>query len=211
MKCIICEQRKAKRYCPAKRTYICSVCCGEKRGVEIDCPLDCPYFVEGQSYQQTKVTRQRVKKEGVQSYIRRAELYNRNPELFAQIETVLVDFFRRYNIKDEDLTTALDLVVKTLDTEKKGIFYEHKAELKIVNELSGQLLAVIRAFKDRAEVGQGRISIDYAIEVFQEFLKEVKFYREIETNPQTYLIHISRYHPDKAVESQSSGGLIITP
>lgn len=211
MKCILCEKRKAKRYCPAKRASICPVCCGEKRGIEINCPLDCPYYVEGQRYQQTKVMRQRIKREGVQSYIRRAELYNKNPEIFVGIEAVFVDFFRRYNIKDEDLITALELIIKTLDTEKKGIFYEYKTESRIVNELSERLLGVIREYKDGAQVGQGRITVDYAKEVVEEFLKEVRFYMEMDSNPQAYLIHVSRYHPEGALETQTGGGLIVLP
>jgi len=187
------------------------VCCGEKRGIEINCPLDCPYYVEGQRYQQTKVMRQRVKREGVQSYIRRAELYNKNPEIFARMEAVFVDFFRRYNIKDGDLTTALELIIKTLDTEKKGIFYEYKAGTRIVNELSERLLDVIREYKDGAQVGQGGITVDYAKEVVEEFLKEANFYMEMDSGPQTYLIHVSRYHPEKATETPSGGALIISP
>ena len=54
MKCELCDKRKPKRYCPAKRTSICPVCCGEKRGVEINCPLDCQYYVEGTKTPSTK-------------------------------------------------------------------------------------------------------------------------------------------------------------
>lgn len=212
MKCILCEQRKAKRYCPAKRGQICAVCCGEKRGVEINCPLDCPYYIEGQKYQQEKITRQRVRKEGVQSYIRRAELYNKNPEIFAKIELVLVGLFRTDGrLKNEEVASALELVIKTLDTEKKGIFYDYRSESRVVNEIGGRVLAVIREHKDSPELRQGRITIDYAKEVVEEFLKEIKFYMEMDSNPQSYLVHISRYHPERSETTQSGESLIISP
>ena len=211
MKCILCEQRKAKRYCPAKKTQICPVCCGEKRGVEINCPLDCPYFVEGQKYQQDKITKQRIKKEGFQLYIRRAELYNKNPQIFADLELAFVDLFRARNIKDEDLVSALELVIKTLETEKKGILYEYRADDRIINEITGHVLQVLRQRKDTPELRQNRITVDYAKDVVEEFLKEAKFYMEMDSNPQSYLIHISRYHPEKAQTSQRGGSLIIAP
>jgi hypothetical protein len=212
MKCILCEQRKAKRYCPAKRVQICAVCCGEKRGVEINCTLDCPYYVEGQKYQQEKITRQRVRKEGVQSYIRRAELYNKNPEIFAKIEFLLVGSFRTDGkLKNEEVASALELVIKTLDTEKKGILYDYRSENRVVNEIAGWVLAAVREHKDLPELRQGRITLDYAKEVVEEFLKEVKFYMEMDPNPQSYLIHISRYHPERSGTTQSSGSLIIPP
>lgn len=212
MKCILCEQRKARRYCPAKRGQICAVCCGEKRGVEINCPLDCPYYAEGQKYQQEKITRQRVKKEGVQSYIRRAELYNKNPEIFAKIELVLVGLFRMDGkLKDKEVASALELVIKTLDTEKGGIFYDHRSESRVINEIARRVLVVIREHKDSPELRRGRITLDYAKEVVEEFLKEIKFYIELDSNPQSYLIHISRYHPESGKTTQSSGSLIILP
>ena len=212
MKCIICEQRKAKRYCPAKRRSICPVCCGEKRGVEINCPLDCPYYVEGQKYQQEKITKQRLKKEGVQPYIRRAELYNKNPEIFAKIELALATLFRMDGkLTNAEVAEALELVIKTLDTEKKGILYEYRSENRIVNELSGRVLDILREYTDRAQVGRGRVSLDYARDVVEEFLKEIRFYIEMDSNPQSYLIHVSRYHPEKSGATQGGGSLIMSP
>lgn len=212
MKCIICEQRKAKRYCPAKRRSICPVCCGEKRGVEINCPLDCPYYVEGQKYQQEKITRQRLKKEGAQPYIRRAELYNKNPEIFAKIELALATLFRMDGkLTNGEVAEALELVIKTLDTEKKGILYEYRSENRIVNELSGRVLDILREYTDRTQVGQGRVSLDYARDVVEEFLKEIRFYIEMDSNPQSYLIHVSRYHPEKSGATQGGGSLIMSP
>lgn len=210
MKCILCDQRKAKRYCPAKKRQICPQCCGEKRGVEINCPLDCPYFVDGQRYQQDKITKLRIKKEGYKPYFRRAELYNQNPEIFAKIEIVIASSFRADNkLKNEEVAKALELAVKTLDTEKKGILYQYRDESRIVDELSGKFLAVITEFKDSPELRQNRITVEYAREVLDEFLREIKFYIEADTNPQSYLIHISRYHPEKVETTKTAASPII--
>jgi hypothetical protein len=73
------------------------------------------------------------------------------------------------------------------------------------------VLAVLREYKDTPGLRQKRITTDYAKEVVEEFLKEVKFYVELDSNPQSYLTHISRYHPERAKAAKSGGPLIIPP
>lgn len=210
MKCILCRKRKAKRYCPAKRGSICAICCGEKRGVEIECPLDCPFYIDGQKYQQEKVSRQRLRKEGVGSFIKRAELYKKAPHFFAEIELAFVNVFRtKKDLKNHDLTEALELVLKTLETEQKGVLYDYRSENSFANEIADQVIKIIRKNKDSVEFGRDRISINYASEIIKEFQKEANFYIEKESNPQSYFIHILRHHPKKSGPHQDSGRIII--
>lgn len=212
MKCILCRERKAKRYCPAKRGSICAVCCGEKRGVEIDCPLDCPFYIEGLKYQQEKVSRQRLRKEGVGSYVKRAELYKKNPQVFAKIEIAIANMFRaNKKLTNQDLAEALGLLLKTLETEKKGVIYDYRSDNSFANEISDQVIKIIRGNEDSVEFSRYSISIDFAKEIVQEFLKEVNFYIENESNPTSYLIHILRYHPQQSGSQRDSGRIIITP
>jgi len=46
VKRIVCEfcGKRAKRYCPAVEANICPLCCGMKRGTEIECTADCRFF-----------------------------------------------------------------------------------------------------------------------------------------------------------------------
>ncbi|MBW2261105.1 MAG: hypothetical protein JRG91_03950 [Deltaproteobacteria bacterium] len=44
-KCASCGARKGKRECPALGAGICAACCGQKRGVQIDCPDECGFYV----------------------------------------------------------------------------------------------------------------------------------------------------------------------
>lgn len=46
MKKMVCEfcGKRAKRYCPAVKANICPLCCGMKRGTEIECTADCRFF-----------------------------------------------------------------------------------------------------------------------------------------------------------------------
>jgi len=54
-KCAYCHERKGKRACPALHGEICTSCCGEHRGKEIRCPLDCVYFTPHEAYQRERV------------------------------------------------------------------------------------------------------------------------------------------------------------
>ena len=212
MKCILCEKRKPKRYCPAKRTSICPVCCGEKRGVEINCPLDCPYFVEGQKHHQQKMLHQRIKKEGVQSYVRKAELYKHNPELFARLEKGFVSIFRAdKSLTNSDLVSGLDLAKKTLETEKKGFIYQHQSGNEYADEISNHVLSIVSEYKDNPDVGPKRITLDFGIMVIGEFLGEARFYMENDSNPKSYLTHLMRYHPEEEAPALAESKLIITP
>ncbi len=213
MKCILCEKRKPKRYCPAKKASICPVCCGEKRGVTINCPLDCQYYVEGQKHHQQKIMHQRIKKEGTRSYARKAELFKHNPELFAHLEKGFVTIFRSdKSLTNKDLVSGLDLAYKTLETEKKGVIYQHQSGNKYADEISDHVLGIVSQFKDSPELGPNRITLDFGVMVIKEFLDEARFYMENDENPKSYLIHLMRYHPEEeAPSAQSESKLIITP
>ncbi len=96
-----------------------------------------------------KIMHQRIRKEGAGTYVRRAELYGRNPEIFASLEMTFARAFRENNeIKNEDLVKALELLNKTLETEKKGFIYQHQGDNSYANVISESMLSVISEYKD---------------------------------------------------------------
>jgi hypothetical protein len=54
-KCSRCNNRKAKRYCPALDESICSLCCGQVREKEVHCPTTCPFLSKHKSYQEKRI------------------------------------------------------------------------------------------------------------------------------------------------------------
>lgn len=211
MKCIICGKGKAKRFCPAKNSNICPKCCGEKRGIEINCPLDCEYFVEGQRNHQQKITKLRLQKEGTKSYVKRAELYSKNPEIFALIEIAIAGNFRtNKKLNNRDLLRGVEQALKTVETEVKGIYYEYESENVYANKISNDILGIIKEGLTRYP--PKHFSLEFSVEVLNEFLKELNFYIENDPDNQSYLKHITRYHPEKEekVEETTQSGLIIT-
>ncbi len=122
MKCIVCGQRKGKRSCPAKGALICAQCCGEKRVLEINCPETCGYLAEGRSRESAQQHMRHLPPDGLARYER---VISRFGGFLAHVEWVIGDERRlSRDLKDRDVAEALDLVLKTLRTEDKGILYE---------------------------------------------------------------------------------------
>lgn len=210
MKCDLCNKRKGKRYCPAKRTEICPVCCGQKRGIEIDCPLDCQYFIEGQKNHSKRVNKERIKKEGVKTYVKKADLYSRSPRIFANIEVAVSRLYRsNRELTNQILINGLEQASKTLETEGKGIIYEYVSENEYANEVSRTILSVAKEFLSSPE-GK-RFSPEFVVDVLGEFISETKFYDEMDGEDDNYLRHIARYHPSERKSVNNQSGLIIKP
>lgn len=53
--CVYCGKAPGTRKCPALGGYICPRCCGEHRGIEIDCPPTCPYYQRHEGYQRKRL------------------------------------------------------------------------------------------------------------------------------------------------------------
>jgi hypothetical protein len=209
MKCFLCNERKAKRYCPAKSRNICAVCCGEKRGIEIDCPEDCKYFVQGQSYQQTKITKQRIKKDGAITYQKRAELYRKNPQLFAKIEFALVDAYNQNSsLLNKDVVGAFELILKTLRSESKGLIYKHRSEDMVVNDLADIIEREVNELKNNPDM-QLAVTTGFAKDVIEDFLNEAKFYSDQDTGKNSYLTHLARFHKDRPGGKAAKSEIII--
>jgi len=127
-RCPLCEERKARRDCPALDRTICSVCCGTKRLVEIRCPPTCPYLSSAQAHPAAVVQRRRERDMGffVPLVSDLSESQYRLLLLFQAISA-------RHAIGaipallDQDVAEAAGALAGTLETAGKGIIYEHQA------------------------------------------------------------------------------------
>ncbi len=79
-RCVYCGERQGKRECPALGGMICSRCCGEHRGVEINCSPDCRYFKKHEEFQQSK-----------QAEAYRVTWVEKNEDLLEAEERTLID------------------------------------------------------------------------------------------------------------------------
>jgi hypothetical protein len=121
--CPLCSDRAAKRFCPAKDTQICAVCCGTKREIEIDCPSSCVHLKAGRSYE--------------------ADKRDPDPELAAKLLDFDAAFLKEYSpildaisravveehrssrwLVDNDVIEVYKALASTMKTLSSGIYYE---------------------------------------------------------------------------------------
>ncbi len=121
-KCPLCSQRVAKRQCPAKEGKICSICCGTKREVEIDCPGDCVYLQTGRAFESARQHRHDASQPTPQ--FNQQSLYRNTPVINAVVQTILEERLRDSSIVDQDVRTALIALKATMKTLSSGIHYE---------------------------------------------------------------------------------------
>jgi hypothetical protein len=106
-KCFLCQQGKAKRFCPTLKQSICSLCCGSKRNNEITCSPFCQYLQKGAAYQETR----NIHKLLSQSFVtpEEAELdKDLTEKIVMPLEEFFVDeFYDLEPINDDDIFEAL--------------------------------------------------------------------------------------------------------
>jgi len=113
--CVYCNSDKGKRRCPALGGLISAKCCGQHRGVEIDCPLSCHYYREHEEH-----IRGRLAPEFHESWLkavtplyqdRRAQLL----DWIVVLEISIYSYFTQYSRgTDVDLVEALQYLKSKL-------------------------------------------------------------------------------------------------
>jgi hypothetical protein len=127
MLCPLCNQRKAKRACPALGKHICAICCGTKRLVEIACPPDCGYLSTAQSHPPAIVQRQQETDRAMILPLlqglseRQARVFLMMGALTARHQADLLQ-----PLRDEDVAQGAGALAATLETAGRGIVYEHQ-------------------------------------------------------------------------------------
>ena len=121
-KCPLCSGRVAKRHCPSKATRICSVCCGTKREVEIDCPSDCTYLQMGRSYEASRQIRQgsvAPTRQFDQEFLRKHATV-----ITVVAHAVVEERTETPALVDKDARDAFEALRTTMRTLSAGIHYE---------------------------------------------------------------------------------------
>jgi len=144
MMCPLCQQRKARRACPARGGEICAVCCATKRIVEIDCPPDCLYLSSAQKHPAATVKRQQ------EADVRAlAETLGRLTERQYRLGFLLLTFVGRYappglaRLVDADVADAAAALASTYETASRGLIYEHTAASTTAAGLATELKAFL--------------------------------------------------------------------
>jgi hypothetical protein len=206
MKCILCEQRKAKRPCPAKSNSICPQCCGEKRILEIDCPETCEYLQVGRTHEVQDYYRHLLGGSSVQKEKHRRVL-DSHQHVIAHLEGSLAEErMRAKQLTDKEVAEALDLLLDTYRTEDRGILYEKNSNNLSVEVLRKELHDIIEYYrnpnKDKADhvliAGENsRMPLKSAIECLEFIRDMVASHVEAQTSATSYVDLLARLIPRK--------------
>jgi hypothetical protein len=124
-RCPLCGKRPAGRDCPAKAARICSVCCGTKREVEIDCPGDCVYLTSGRAWEAGRAESApppRALRFGEQFVSRHG------PVITELARAVLDERAASPGLVDADVRATLEALRATVRTLDSGLYYETRPE-----------------------------------------------------------------------------------
>ena len=145
-RCISCGKRKGRRTCPALTGLICPTCCGTKRLHEIACPSDCTYLATAQQHPPALVQRRHEREARFLVPLIR-DLSERQYRLFLFVQGVIArhrpEALQR--LTDLDVADAVHALAATLETERRGIIYEHSASSLPAQRLEQGLKAAIEA------------------------------------------------------------------
>lgn len=152
--CPLCARRPARRFCPAKGTEICAVCCGTKRLVEIACPSDCPYLQSAERHPAAAVRRQQ-EQDLATLLATLGRLSERQLQLFFLAQTLIARFTPTgvARLIDTDVAEAAGALAATYETSARGVIYEHSSQSAVADALRRELQAFL------AEVGRGGGSV----------------------------------------------------
>lgn len=151
--CPLCQQRRAKRECPALGRTICAVCCGTKREIEIRCPPTCSYLSSSRAHPAAVVQRRRERDYQFLLPLV-AELSDRQYRLLLAMQATILKHASASlpAIVDADVRDAAATVASTLETSQKGIIYEHQAPSIPAQRLVGELRGLLADIEKQGPV-----------------------------------------------------------
>ena len=209
MKCTLCEQKRAKRFCPAKNALICAACCGEKRVLQISCPETCDYLKAGREREAEEYAKLLGRMDpGIQQKNRR--VLNRYPNVIARLEYSLSrEHFYARNLTDTDVAQAVDILIDTYRTEDQGILYERSSENLRVDALRRELRTVIESIRHpRKEEGPGvvdthddRLPIEAIIDCLEFIQSLIGAFRLSRHSSSAYIDFLARFFPQEETRS----------
>ena len=214
MKCILCSQKKAKRFCPARNDQICATCCGEKRVLEIDCPESCEYLKAGREREaQDYGKRLRSLNSAAQDRVRKVLMERQ--DVVAHLEYAISQQRRGSRfLTDKEVKQALDVLLENYTTEDKGVLYEKTSEDLQVESMRRELRRIIESYRNPEGADQRgivdpkstRLQLSEAIGCLEFMQSMVASYMDEKHSSTGYVDFLFRITPRE--ESRSS---IITP
>jgi hypothetical protein len=128
MTCPLCRRRKGRRACPALGASICSLCCGTKRRVEIQCPADC-VFLTGSHAQHWEGRETERRRDARRMGPHIAEMSEQQQLVFVRVMVALHRLAAEApGMDDRIVLDVVSTLRKTQDTRSHGLIYDHEPD-----------------------------------------------------------------------------------
>ncbi|MCD6472679.1 hypothetical protein J7K55_06105 [Candidatus Aerophobetes bacterium] len=185
-KCIKCGKKRGTRKCKPLGGYICAQCCGENRGIIINCPSDCPYFQNHEKYQEEKLVIENEK-----GYLERyANYINEDKKKLAEfmnfIEFQIYQYYKnKINITDEDILVSLNF----LRRKASPIFIPEMSKLSMEEYLWNDVKEFLKEKRGEGET----FSSEEIIEVIENIIKFISSFKDKKGNKRGYIRFLNGY------------------
>jgi hypothetical protein len=209
MKCVLCEQKKAKRWCPAKNAQICPLCCGTKRVLEISCPESCEYLAAGRR-REVEDYQQRLQKMDFSKQEKYQRALAQHQDVIAHLEyAISKERLLSRDLKDKDVARAIDVLLDTYRTEDKGVLYEKTSDDIRIEPLRQELRKIVESLRNpEGTERQGvidpksnRLQLGGAIESLEFIRTLVSVYMEDRSSISGYVDFLARVTPRSEAKS----------
>ena len=213
MRCGLCVQRKAKRFCPARSEQICPQCCGEKRVLEIDCPETCVYLKAGRERDSPDYLRH-LRGMDAATQEKAGRVLQSHEDVIARLEYAIGrERLLSRDLTDRDVVEAVDALLETYGTEEKGILYEKCLDDLRIESLRKQLREVVESFRNPGgeqnnglvDLRNTRLSLRAAIECLEFLRSMAEAYIEDRRAARGYVDFLARMVPSE----KRRGSLIV--
>jgi hypothetical protein len=209
MKCVLCEQKKAKRFCPAKNAQICPLCCGTKRVLEISCPESCEYLQAGRK-REVEYYQQRLQKMDSSIQEKYQRVISLHQDVIAHLEYAISrERLLSRHLKDKDVAQAVNVLLDTYQTEDKGILYEKTSDDIRIEPLRQELRRIVESYRNpEGAEKQGvvdpkstRLQLGGAIECLEIIRALIATYMEDRSTISGYVDFLARVIPKSEARS----------
>jgi hypothetical protein len=157
--CPICNERKARRSCPARAETICTVCCGTEREVTIDCPHDCVYLMESRKIELERMQIDWSKVPFAESKFDR-QFAITNGHLLNFIDHAVCKFgVENPATVDTDIVAVLQTLAESYRTQASGIFYEKPIDYALQRALYESIKTAITEFRKKETERAGMTTV----------------------------------------------------
>ena len=161
MACPLCQKRPTKRFCPALRQDICTVCCATKRLVEVQCTEDCRYLDAAHKHPAAVVRRQ-IDRDLAILMSSLGRLSEQQLQLFFLLQSMVLSFKPDglARLTDTDVALATGALARSLETASKGVIFEEATASVPAESLRRALKPVIEELtKDGGARAESEVAI----------------------------------------------------